>query len=52
MFELGLVPAISIPTKVNDDNMVTKCSTPCFKNPYNPSRKIYWIICPSHQVPS
>ena len=21
-----------------------------FKNPFDPTRKVYWIICPSHQV--
>ena len=24
--------------------------SPWFVNPFNPSRNIYWIICPSHQV--
>jgi hypothetical protein len=23
--------------------------SPCFSNPFNPSRKIHWMICPSHQ---
>ncbi len=23
---------------------------PCFRNPFDPYRYIYWIICPSHQV--
>ncbi len=23
---------------------------PCFTNPFNPSKKIFWLICPSHQV--
>ena len=22
-----------------------------FRNPFDPTRMIYWIICPSHQVP-
>ena len=24
---------------------------PEFRNPFDPTRMIYWIICPSHQVP-
>ena len=24
--------------------------SPAFTNPFNPSRKIHWLICPSHQV--
>ena len=23
---------------------------PEFKNPFDPTRMVYWIICPSHQV--
>ena len=29
-----------------------KIPTPCFSNPFNPTNKIYWVICPSHQVGS
>ena len=24
---------------------------PWFKNPFDPDRNIYWVICPTHQVP-
>ena len=23
---------------------------PAFKNPFDPSRLVFWIVCPSHQV--
>ena len=23
---------------------------PWFQNPFDPSRRIFWVICPSHQV--
>ncbi len=28
----------------------TAVINPSFTNPFNPSRKIHWVICPSHQV--
>ena len=28
----------------------TAVINPLFTNPFNPSRKIHWVICPSHQV--
>ncbi len=24
--------------------------TPWFTNPFNPERKIFWVVCPNHQV--
>ena len=28
----------------------TATMAPSFSNPFNPSRKIHWVICPSHQA--
>lgn len=34
----------------NKDLPDTHMISPYFQNPFNPTRKIFWVICPSHQV--
>lgn len=36
----GVKPDLADPHKIE----------PWFQNPFDPSRKIFWVICPSHQV--
>ena len=43
---MGLSGVFTRNTSLPDPNIIS----PQFVNPFNPSRKIYWIICPSHQV--
>ena len=43
---MGTSGVFSRDESLGDANFIS----PCFDNPFNPSRKIYWMICPSHQV--
>lgn len=43
---MGVSGVFSRDESLGDKNYIS----PCFENPFNPSRKIHWMICPSHQV--
>ena len=43
---MGVHGAFGMCSDKNDPHRVE----PCFINPFNPPNKVYWIICPSHQV--
>ena len=43
---MGVHGAFRMCSDKNDSHKVE----PCFINPFNPPNKVYWIICPSHQV--
>ena len=43
---MGISGVFSRDQSLEDENFIS----PYFSNPFNPSHKIFWLVCPSHQV--